>query len=109
MTDMRVRQQDRVGKAAQQIDLARKIRRRVDHEAAAGGMVDEAERRDELTLRGVAARFDAQGLPATEVGHSTVLGDPENDGLDISSVIPSDISSVIPSEARDPSDVRSSG
>jgi hypothetical protein len=51
------------------------------------------------------------------MGHSAVLGDPEYDGLDISSVIPSAISTVIPSVistvipsgARDPSDLRSSG
>jgi hypothetical protein len=82
MTDVCVRQQDRVGKAAQSIDLPGEIRGRVDHEAAAGAVVDQAERRHELTLRGVAARFDAQRLLATEVGHSAVLGNPEDDGLD---------------------------
>jgi len=74
------------------------IRGRVDHEPAAGGVIDQAERRDEPALRGVAARRDAQRLPAAQVRDASILGNPEDDRLDISL-------SVIPSEARDRSDL----
>jgi hypothetical protein len=93
MTDVRVSQQDRVGKAAQPVDLLGEVGRRIHDEPASGGAIDQTERRDELPLRRIAARGCAKGLAAAEVRHASVLRDPEDDRLDVSST-------VIPSEAR---------
>ena len=68
-----MRQEDPVGPASESLDLRREIGRRVHEEALSGGRIDETQRRDALTLRGVGSRVHAEGLAAAGVRNAAVL------------------------------------
>ena len=81
VADVRVRQENPVGKPAERLHLRGEVGCGVDQEALAGGRVDEAERGDGMASAGIAPGLDAQRLMAPCVRNAAVLRNAEHDRL----------------------------